>query len=384
MATSHSRRKGNDSAKRCIDLIESLPNMLPPKITDIYRPVKRNRLTNDTPKSSNNSFTSNASTPRIEINKKDSNRKWSNQDYKETSSLYKERGRNIKHWGDRHYQLSTKATGDESDYLRVLAACELLDAVLMYAYAFWCEDRINGTLLQNWNSLEPLAKFSRSKCDSLTVNSLVNRTLIDQLQGLALMLYGLVLFQISTIESTQSYHKSLKLQKAPSSDVNEMQQRTNELLVRNIENHKRKDKAAEMLDKSRLKFPSYNLRVKFPRTWARAVGGMIETENDDDSEEYEELENDAQRASELGVSSHLVQRVKIGTVDGERLDPDNILGPGGSSGGGFAWPLLEGGFSHDWWPHIVVFSRSILDEFGQIVRLHDFHTGDKRGYDKLK
>lgn len=287
----------------------------------------------------------------------------------------------MKHLGDRHYQQASKTqSSDEGEKVKLLAGCELLDAVLMYAYGFWCEDRTSVPNIQNWQSLEPLAKFSRSKWDALVGVRCVDPTLLAHMQGLALFVYALVLLQISAIETTQLYHKSIKLQKTASGDSSDTATRTAELLGKNIENHKRKDRAREILDRAIAKFPSINLKIKFPRTWARAVGGYL----DDSEEESEELGDDRQRAASLGVMCDTVKRVKFADCPSESLDPDSVLGAGGHGGGGFAWPLLEGGFAHDWWPHIVVYARSILDEFGQTVRLDDLQSAAGRGYIKLK
>ncbi|TIA76199.1 hypothetical protein E3P91_00101 [Wallemia ichthyophaga] len=330
---------------------------------------------------------------------------------------YKDRGRNMKHLGDRHYQQASKAASESgsgsatanasasgnssgsSHTLKILASCELVDAVLMYVYGFWCEDRSSVPNIQNWHSLEPLAKFARSKWDALADPDTQTQChphslppqLLAHMQGLALLVYALVLFQIATIDATQLFHKSIKLQRTGGDTMAEL---ATQLLAKSIENHKRKEKAKEILDKAINKFPSTSLKLKFPRTWARAVGGYLggsesasASGNEGESpEDSEEMRYDRDRAASLGVKCDSIRRVKMGDKDtpSESLDPDSVLGIGGHAGGGFAWPLLEGGFAHEWWPHVVVFARSVLDEFAQTVRLDEFQTAAKRGYVKLK
>lgn len=323
----------------------------------------------------------------------------------------------MKHLGDRHYQQASKAASESgsgsatanasasgnssgsSHTLKILASCELVDAVLMYVYGFWCEDRSSVPNIQNWHSLEPLAKFARSKWDALADPDTQTQChphslppqLLAHMQGLALLVYALVLFQIATIDATQLFHKSIKLQRTGGDTMAEL---ATQLLAKSIENHKRKEKAKEILDKAIDKFPSTSLKLKFPRTWARAVGGYLggsesasASGNEGESpEDSEEMRYDRDRAASLGVKCDSIRRVKMGDKDtpSESLDPDSVLGIGGHAGGGFAWPLLEGGFAHEWWPHVVVFARSVLDEFAQTVRLDEFQTAAKRGYVKLK
>ena len=241
-----------------------------------------------------------------------------------------------------------KLNDDQQQKLKILSGLELLDAVLIYAYAFWCEDTLANTpILVNWQSLGPLAKFNRSKWDQLYESN--NDTAFGSLQSLAMLLDGLISIQISSIESNNIYHKCLKLQKTRESlSLEEYGRKSTEVVEKSIEYHHKNERGQLMIMKSTQKFPSTALKTRFPQAWAKGVNN---------------------------------KRVKFSEFSPEHINVDDGLS---DNNGCFAYPLLEGGFNSRWWPHLVLFGRSILDEFSDMNDIQSFYKSKSRGYDKLK
>ena len=74
---------------------------------------------------------------------------WSRDRFKRLASICRERGRALKHSGDRRMREYAPQTAVGSARLvPILALLEQVDAIILYSFAFWCEDQAAGSLRQ--------------------------------------------------------------------------------------------------------------------------------------------------------------------------------------------------------------------------------------------
>ncbi|KAK9900174.1 hypothetical protein P389DRAFT_165360 [Cystobasidium minutum MCA 4210] len=99
----------------------------------------------------------NAPSPEsIALNGNNSHSKWTRERFKRIAAVCREKGRALKHSGDkrmREYSSPSTAASSGSNaagqpvnrhIIPILALFEQVDAVILYAYAFWCEDQAAG------------------------------------------------------------------------------------------------------------------------------------------------------------------------------------------------------------------------------------------------
>lgn len=73
-------------------------------------------------------------------------RQWSKELYLETAGIYRRKGRDVKHSGDRRLRESS-ADPSTAQSQASIAALEQTDALLHFVYGFWCEDMALGLSL---------------------------------------------------------------------------------------------------------------------------------------------------------------------------------------------------------------------------------------------
>lgn len=70
---------------------------------------------------------------------------------------YREQGRSLKHSGDR---VAREAQSAQSVQSATLAVCQQMEAILLYVFAFWCDDQASrNCLATNWHSIFGLLSF---------------------------------------------------------------------------------------------------------------------------------------------------------------------------------------------------------------------------------
>lgn len=122
----------------------------------------------------------------------DSRKVWTKDRFKKIAVKCREQGRVLKHAGDK--RMRDYHSGSKGPKEPILALLEQVDAVILYAYAFWCEDQMSGSLrnlptsskasdskgkeampssweagcaAQNWKSIFGLVQFVRQRADKL-------------------------------------------------------------------------------------------------------------------------------------------------------------------------------------------------------------------------
>lgn len=82
-----------------------------------------------------------------------------------TRTRYRAKGRELKHAGDKIARENATSTST------VLAVVLQMDAVLLYVYAFWCDDTAaKNCLAQNWQSIFGLLSFVKSRADKANMD----------------------------------------------------------------------------------------------------------------------------------------------------------------------------------------------------------------------
>lgn len=98
-------------------------------------------------------------------------REWSKQEYTRTGTAYQAIGRALKHSADRRSKerLADDDDAGSSRKSRLTALYEQTEAILCFAYAFWCEDQASAPprscITANWSSLLGLLHYNREKHD---------------------------------------------------------------------------------------------------------------------------------------------------------------------------------------------------------------------------
>ena len=91
---------------------------------------------------------------------------WSRDRFKRLASICRERGRALKHSGDRRMREYAPQTAVGSARLvPILALLEQVDAIILYSFAFWCEDQAAGSLRQP-SSSGPVTALPTSQSSS--------------------------------------------------------------------------------------------------------------------------------------------------------------------------------------------------------------------------
>lgn len=81
---------------------------------------------------------------------------------------YRDKGRQLKHSSDKIAR-EASTPGESS-----LALLQQMDAVLLYVYAFWCDDQAAKTcVVQNWQSIFGLLAFVKSRAEKAGLSIIV-------------------------------------------------------------------------------------------------------------------------------------------------------------------------------------------------------------------
>lgn len=92
-------------------------------------------------------------------------RTWTKEEFARLATIYQSRGRSLKHSGDRRIRdASPRASSTSRNSAQTIANYEQTEAIVLYLYAFWCEDQTlpaggsssRPCILTNWSSLSGL------------------------------------------------------------------------------------------------------------------------------------------------------------------------------------------------------------------------------------
>lgn len=88
-----------------------------------------------------------------------------------SSSSYRDRARTLKHSGDARTRVHPKPLPASAESLRSLV--ELTDSVLLWVYAFWCDDQLapSKVNLEMWRSMDGMKKAVRDLWEGIVRSS---------------------------------------------------------------------------------------------------------------------------------------------------------------------------------------------------------------------
>lgn len=94
-------------------------------------------------------------------------RTWTKEDFTRVANAYQARGRSLKHSGDNRVRSAPPASSSSTRAaVQRVANFEQTEAILLYMYAFWCEDHAAATstgkagcIVSNWSSLSGLMHY---------------------------------------------------------------------------------------------------------------------------------------------------------------------------------------------------------------------------------
>lgn len=318
-------------------------------------------------------------------------RTWSKERYVSTGQAFQSRGRALKHSGDRRLrEASTASYSSSSKQLAAQQAAtfEHTEAILLFIYAFWCEDAA-----ANWNSKSGESSSSSSSQKSCSVanwsslSGLLHYVCANHekqknpaLAGFCRMLEGLVLRHTAIYEQRQVQHRlsrlasqlatgsgatnsnspsSLSTLTAPSpggtasavsppqsnpsvsapspsnqgtitANVQEAIADLSSSMARIVSDEER---ATKLLSQARSQLSNAVLREQFPDTWKVCIDSPITEMN--------------RSASDLDPS-----------VAGASCSSPSSLPIAAQ----WSWPLTGGSATSSAFPHVVNFGRALLNE----------------------
>ncbi|GAA5870122.1 hypothetical protein JCM1840_003590 [Sporobolomyces johnsonii] len=133
-------------------------------------------------------------------------KEWPKERLRKLAAQCRELGRRLKHTGDALSRSTSTPSPSLKAPLRALA--HQMDAILLYVFAFWCDDQAGKTCLpQNWQSVFGLIAFVRKGAE---------REGVVLLAGLCNRMEAIALYTLSMHEQKALFYKGTQLSQASS------------------------------------------------------------------------------------------------------------------------------------------------------------------------
>ncbi|GAA5965643.1 hypothetical protein JCM3765_000911 [Sporobolomyces pararoseus] len=130
---------------------------------------------------------------------------WSKERLRKLGAQCRDQGRRLKHSGD---SLARRSSSSSSTQTILLSLAHQLDAILLYVFAFWCDDTASKTCLPgNWSSVFGLIGFVKKTAEK------ENQTLLI---GICLRMEAIAIYTLSMHEQKALFYKATQLSSSSS------------------------------------------------------------------------------------------------------------------------------------------------------------------------
>ncbi|CAO1614677.1 unnamed protein product [Sympodiomycopsis kandeliae] len=252
------------------------------------------------------------------------------QQFNSTAAAYQAVGRVLKHQADRHYKETEEDGCTPKKGAQTLALFEATEAILCYAYAFWCEDQASEgprpCIVGNWKSLLSLLHWAIDKNDrhgQVTFAGMCRHLEALVLQHLSSHGKRYVQEQLSKMSDPDN-QSSTEPPSSSSSSMAKLSMSLNKAL-------EDEDKSRHLLIQSRSVLSKERLSRDFPEVWSASISSTL-------------------RSSSSTARS--LDPAKVESTGHPSTDPPQAQ---------WSWPLDT--FTP--FPHIVCFGRALLREGSQ-------------------
>ncbi|KAM0750803.1 hypothetical protein T439DRAFT_325861 [Meredithblackwellia eburnea MCA 4105] len=140
---------------------------------------------------------------RSSASKRDSTTSLSKDRLRKLASGYREKGREVKHQGDK-----TRREGGSSSRANILATIQQADAVMLYVFSYWCDDQANKqTMVVNWKTIFGLLSYVKNTAEKAGMGIVL---------GLCLRVEAHILHRIFLHDQKSAIYKATQLTLPPS------------------------------------------------------------------------------------------------------------------------------------------------------------------------